>query len=187
MTLVTLLGGARSGKSRLAVELAAATGAHVTFVATGEARDDEMSERIAAHRRSRPEVWATVEEPLALEQAVAALPADGVAIVDCLSLWVANVLERGDAEDEIVASAARAAAAAAARPALVIGVSNEVGLGIVPMHPVGRAYRDLLGAVNRAWVEESAEAAFLVAGRPLVLASADDFVARVVWRRLRVE
>ena len=117
---------------------------------------------------------------------MASLPADGVAIVDCLSLWVANALERGDAEDEIVATAGRAASAAEARSGLVVGVSNEVGLGIVPMHPVGRSYRDLLGTVNRTWVEASAEAAFLVAGRPLPLASADDFVARVVWRRLHV-
>ncbi len=179
MTLVTLLGGARSGKSRLAVELATATGAPVTYVATGEARDDEMTERIEAHRRARPTGWATVEEPLALEAAVAALPAEHVAIVDCLSLWLANVLERGDTEGEIVASAARAAAAATARSALVVGVSNEVGLGIVPMSPLGRAYRDLLGVVNRTWVQASAEAAFVVAGRPLPLVPGDDFVARV--------
>jgi adenosylcobinamide kinase / adenosylcobinamide-phosphate guanylyltransferase len=179
MTLVTLLGGARSGKSQLAVELATATGAPVTYVATGEARDDEMTERIEAHRRARPTGWATVEEPLALEAAVAALPAEHVAIVDCLSLWLANVLERRDTEDEIVASAARAAAAAATRPALVVGVSNEVGLGIVPMSPLGRAYRDLLGVVNRTWVQASAEAAFVVAGRPLLLVPGDDFVARV--------
>ena len=179
MTLVTLLGGARSGKSRLAVELATATGAPVTYLATGEARDDEMTVRIEAHRRTRPAGWATVEEPLALEQTVAALPAAHVAIVDCLSLWLANVIERGDAEDEIAASAARAAAAAAARPALVIGVSNEVGLGIVPMSRLGRAYRDLLGVVNRTWVETSAEAAFVVAGRPLPLLQGDEFVARV--------
>ena len=179
MTLVTLLGGARSGKSRLAVELATATGASVTYLATGEARDDEMTVRIEAHRRARPAGWATVEEPLALEQTVTALPAAHVAIVDCLSLWLANVIERGDTEDEIVASAERAAAAAAARPALVFGVSNEVGLGIVPMSPLGRAYRDLLGIVNRTWVEASAEAAFVVAGRPLPLLPGDDFVARV--------
>jgi adenosyl cobinamide kinase/adenosyl cobinamide phosphate guanylyltransferase len=128
-----------------------------------------------------------VEEPYELENAVTALPPGEVGIVDCLSLWVANVLERGDAEDEIVASAARAAAAAAAHPSLVVGVSNEVGLGIVPMNPLGRAYRDLLGTVNRTWVEASAEAAFLVAGRPLPLTSADDFVARIVWRRVRAD
>ena len=179
MTLVTLLGGARSGKSRLAIELATATRAPVTYVATGEARDAEMTERIEAHRRARPAGWATVEEPLALEAAVAALPADHVAIVDCLSLWVANVLERGDTEDEIVASAARAAAAAATRSELVVGVSNEVGLGIVPMSPLGRTYRDLLGVANRTWVEASVEAAFVVAGRALPLAPGDDFVARM--------
>jgi adenosyl cobinamide kinase/adenosyl cobinamide phosphate guanylyltransferase len=180
VTLVTLLGGARSGKSRLAVELAAATGAPVTFLATGEPRDDEMAARIDAHRAARPGVWVTVEEPLELEAAVASLPADHVTIVDCLSLWVANVLERGDAEAQIVAGAESAAAAAAARDALVVAVSNEAGLGIVPATPLGRAYRDLLGTVNRTFVEASAEAAFVVAGRPLPLADAAGFTARVV-------
>lgn len=180
MTLVTLLGGARSGKSRLAVVLAAATSAPVTFLATGEARDDEMAARIDAHRSTRPGGWATVEEPLELEGAVASLPAEHVSIVDCLSLWVANVLERGDAEAEIVASAARAATAAAARDALVVAVSNEVGLGIVPATPLGRAYRDLLGTVNRTFVEASAEAAFVVAGRPLPLTDAAGFATRIV-------
>jgi adenosyl cobinamide kinase/adenosyl cobinamide phosphate guanylyltransferase len=178
--LVALLGGARSGKSRLAVELAAATGAPVTFVATGEARDDEMADRIEAHRAARPADWATVEEPLELEAAVASLPAGRVAIVDCLSLWVANVLERGAGEAEIVRSAERAAGASAARTALVVAVSNEVGLGIVPVSPLGRAYRDLLGTVNRIWVEASVEAAFVVAGRPLPLAGAHDFTQRVL-------
>ena len=178
MTLVTLLGGARSGKSRLAVQLATTIGAPVTYVATGEARDDEMTVRIEAHRRARPAGWATVEESHALEAAVAALPAEHVGIVDCLSLWLANVLERGDTEAEIVGSAVRAASAAAARSVLVVGVSNEVGLGIVPMSPLGRAYRDLLGVVNRTWVEASAEAAFVVAGRPLPLVPGDEFVAR---------
>jgi adenosyl cobinamide kinase/adenosyl cobinamide phosphate guanylyltransferase len=180
VTLVTLLGGARSGKSRLAVELAAATAAPVSFVATGQALDDEMAARIEAHRAARPSGWVTVEEPLELERAVASLPADHVSIVDCLSLWAANVLARGDAEAEIVASAARAASAAAARDALVVAVSNEVGLGIVPVTPLGRTYRDLLGTVNRTFVEASAEAAFVVAGRPVPLADDAGFVTRIV-------
>ena len=178
MTLVTLLGGARSGKSRLAIELASATGGRVTFVATGEARDEEMSERIAAHRRARPEGWTTIEEPHELERAVASLPRDHAAIVDCLSLWVANLLERGTPEDEIVASAAAAARAASSHALLVVGVSNEVGLGIVPMSPLGRTYRDLLGTVNRLWVDASTEAAFVVGGRLLPLQSAQGLVAR---------
>lgn len=184
MTLVTLLGGARSGKSRLAIELVSATGEPVTFVATGEARDEEMTERIAAHRLARPEGWATIEEPHALEEAFAAVPADHTAIVDCLSLWVANVLERGDPDDEIVASAVRAARAASSHASLVVAVSNEVGLGIVPMSPLGRAYRDLLGTVNRVWVEESAEAAFVVAGSLLPLLPSDGLVARAAGGRL---
>jgi adenosylcobinamide kinase / adenosylcobinamide-phosphate guanylyltransferase len=178
VTLVTLLGGARSGKSRLAIELVSATGGPVTFIATGEARDEEMTERIESHRRSRPVGWTTIEEPHELERAVASLPRDHAAIVDCLSLWVANVLERGTPEDDIVACAAAAARAASSHGSLVVGVSNEVGLGIVPMSPLGRAYRDLLGTVNRVWVEASAEAAFVVAGRLLPLSSANGLVAR---------
>ena len=171
MALVVLLGGARSGKSRLAVELAAASGASVTFVATGEARDDEMEARIAAHRADRPAGWETLEEPYELERALTSIVAGRVVVVDCLSLWVANALERGDGQDAIVESARRAACVAASRGPMAIGVSNEVGLGIVPGSPAGRLYRDILGNVNRVWVEASAEASLVVAGRALRLES----------------
>jgi adenosylcobinamide kinase / adenosylcobinamide-phosphate guanylyltransferase len=160
-----LLGGARSGKSRLALELAGAGG---VFIATGEARDEEMAERIARHRAERPAGWRTVEAPLRLREALADAPQDGTAIVDCLSLWVANLLEHDDAET-IEAEAAEAAATAAARAGKTIAVSNEVGLGLVPMTPLGRAYRDVLGRVNAIWVEAAAESFFVIAGRTLRL------------------
>jgi adenosyl cobinamide kinase/adenosyl cobinamide phosphate guanylyltransferase len=169
MTLVVLLGGARSGKSALAVGLARERAAPVTFVATGEGRDDEMRERIAAHRAERPAEWATLEEPLALEAALAAVPPSETAVVDCLSLWVANLQETGLGRDEIAAAGSGAAATAAARAGLTVAVSNEVGLGIVPFDPVIRAYRDSLGAVNRAWADAADEAWFVVAGRRLRL------------------
>ena len=102
------------------------------------------------------------------------------AMETALKLARAYHLARGDAEAEIVASAARAASAAAARDALVVAVSNEVGLGIVPVTPLGRTYRDLLGTVNRTFVEASAEAAFVVAGRPVPLADDAGFVTRIV-------
>lgn len=177
MPLLVVLGGARSGKSRLAVEVAAAAGAPVAFVATAEARDAEMVERIAAHRLERPARWETVEEPYALEEALGAVEPARTVLVDCLSLWAANVLERGDRPDEIVASAGRAAAVAAGRSGLAVAVSNEVGLGVVPATPLGRAYRDLLGAVNRVWVEASADAVFVVAGRALPLTDAGALVS----------
>src|SRR5687768_16628042 len=93
MSLVLLLGGARSGNSRLAVRLAADAGAPVVFLATGEAGDEEMADRIARHRAERPAGWTTVEEPVALRQAAADAPAGATLVVDCLSLWVANLLE----------------------------------------------------------------------------------------------
>ena len=162
-----LLGGARSGKSRLAVRLATETGAPVVFLATGEAGDDEMADRIARHRAERPADWTTIEEPVALREAVAAAPPDAALVVDCLSLWVANLLESRPAA-EIEAEAAAAAALAAGRTK-TIAVSNEVGLGVVPATPLGRAYRDVLGRVNAIWAEAADEAYFVVAGRVLRL------------------
>jgi adenosyl cobinamide kinase/adenosyl cobinamide phosphate guanylyltransferase len=167
MSLVLLLGGARSGKSALAVELAAQSGAPVVFLATGEAGDDEMVERIARHRDERPTGWTTVEEPRALAAAVGAAPGDACLVVDCLSLWVANVLDRGAAGVE--AEGEEAAALAAARPGLTIAVSNEVGMGVVPPTPLGRSFRDVLGRVNAAWARAATDAYLVVAGRALRL------------------
>jgi adenosylcobinamide kinase / adenosylcobinamide-phosphate guanylyltransferase len=169
MSLTVLLGGARSGKSRLAVELASDSGAPVTFIATGEAGDDEMAARIASHRAERPDGWITVEEPYALEAALRSADPSHTVVVDCLTLWTANALARDEDAGRVLAAAASAAAVAAERAALTIAVSNEVGLGIVPFEPLSRAYRDLLGSVNRVWVEASADAAFVVAGRLLRL------------------
>ena len=169
MTLVVLLGGARSGKSERALELAVRNGAAVTFIATGEAGDDEMAARIAEHRASRPEGWRTVEEPLDLVGALSAAEPGGTVVVDCLSLWTANALERGDSDADVEAHAREAAAASAARHGLTVAVSNEVGLGIVPHTALGRRYRDLLGRVNAIWVDAADEAALVVAGRALRL------------------
>jgi adenosylcobinamide kinase / adenosylcobinamide-phosphate guanylyltransferase len=165
MTLVLLIGGARSGKSRLALERAEREGAPVSFIATGEAFDTEMTERITRHKAERPDAWATIEEPVELERALASVPDGATAIVDCLSLWVANVLERGAVED----AAAEAARLAAARPGLTIAVPNEVGLGIVPDNELARRYRDVLGRVNAIWAAAAGEAYFVVAGRALRL------------------
>jgi adenosylcobinamide kinase/adenosylcobinamide-phosphate guanylyltransferase len=169
LTLVVLIGGARAGKSSLALDLAAGWRRSVTYIATAETRDEEMSARIEQHRADRPESWTTVEEPLALREALEALPDEQAAIVDCLTLWVANLLERGDEHDAIVREAESIARGAAARTAPVIAVTNEVGLGIVPANPLARSYRDLLGAVNRAFVARSERAALVVAGRLLTL------------------
>jgi len=155
MTLVVYVGGARSGKSILAVERAQAEGAPVTFIATGEAGDEEMAERIARHKAERPASWTTIEEPVDVAGALASVSETETVIVDCLSLWVAN---GGDG------------AVPAPRTGLTIAVTNEVGLGIVPVNALARAYRDTLGRVNAAWVAASDEAYFVVAGRTLRLA-----------------
>ena len=165
MSLTFLLGGARSGKSALALELASRASGPVTFIATATAGDEEMAARIAAHRDERPADWVTVEEPLRLREALEA--AEGTAVVDCLSLWVANLIETG--ADDIEAQAAAAAAAAAMRN--TIAVSNEVGLGVVPATPLGRHYRDVLGRVNATWADAAAATLLVVAGRALPLAS----------------
>jgi adenosylcobinamide kinase / adenosylcobinamide-phosphate guanylyltransferase len=165
--LTLLLGGARSGKSALALRLATETGRDVVFVATGEARDAEMADRIARHRAERPAHWRTIEEPVALRQALEEAPPETCVVVDCLSLWVANLLERGDGDVE--EQAATAAAAAAARTARTIVVTNEVGLGIVPATALGRAYRDVLGRVNALWADAAAESLLVVAGKGLRL------------------
>jgi adenosyl cobinamide kinase/adenosyl cobinamide phosphate guanylyltransferase len=167
MGLTFLLGGARSGKSSLAVELAQASGAPVIFIATGEAGDDEMAERIARHRAERPAGWTTVEEPRALAAAIAATPDDACVVVDCLSLWLANILDGGAAAVE--AAAEEAVLVVAQRRGPTIAVSNEVGLGIVPVTPLGRTYRDVLGRVNTIWARDADEAFLVVAGRRLRL------------------
>jgi adenosyl cobinamide kinase/adenosyl cobinamide phosphate guanylyltransferase len=171
MTLILLLGGARSGKSQRALELAAAATAPVVFLATGEAGDEEMASRIARHRADRPAEWATVEEPVRLLEAVRAAPGPACLVVDCLSLWVANVIDTRGADD-VEREARETAAVAAARAGTTIAVSNEVGLGVVPATPLGRAYRDVLGRVNSIWADAAAEAFLVVAGRALRLPDA---------------
>jgi adenosylcobinamide kinase / adenosylcobinamide-phosphate guanylyltransferase len=168
VSLVVLVGGARSGKSELALRLTERVDAPVVFVATGEAGDEEMANRIERHRQERPPSWATVEEPVELAQVLAGIPATSTVIVDCLSLWVSNLIETTPAH-EIEAAAAAAAELAAARARLTIAVTNEVGLGIVPANALARTYRDVLGRVNAGWVAAAAEAYFVVAGRALTL------------------
>jgi adenosyl cobinamide kinase/adenosyl cobinamide phosphate guanylyltransferase len=137
------------------------------FVATAEAGDDEMRKRIARHRDERPGDWTTVEEPVRLEAAVAGAPEDACLVLDCLSLWVANVLDRPAAEIE--EEAGRAARAASSRRGPTVAVSNEVGMGLVPDNPLGRDYRDVLGRVNAIWAREAADAYLVVAGLALRL------------------
>ena len=169
MALTLLLGGARSGKSALAERLAARFDGPVAVVVTAEARDAEMAERIRRHRAGRPAGWRTVEEPLDLEAAIARVPEDALVLLDCLTLWVSNLMEQGLTDEQVGRRARSAAAAAAARAAPTVVVSNEVGAGIVPADALSRRYRDLLGQVNAAWAAAADQALLLVAGRAVPL------------------
>lgn len=168
MALIFVTGGARSGKSSHAEKLAAATGQAVTYLATAQAFDDEMRERIGRHRAERPADWHTVEEPLNVVQAVqdARTP---TLLLDCLSVWVGNLMHFDYTDDQILQAADALAQAACTRPGTTIFVTNEVGFGIVPDNALARRYRDVLGWVNQKCAAASAEAYLVVSGLPLRL------------------
>lgn len=164
-----ILGGARSGKSAHAERLAA-TAARPVYLATAEIRDQEMAERIALHRARRGEAWQTVEEPRELVTALARhRRPEGVVLVDCLTLWLSNLME---AERDIAAETAALVAALAAPAGPVILVSNEVGLGLVPETPLGRRFRDHAGRLHQAVAAVADHVVLLVAGLPLVIKDA---------------
>lgn len=174
--LTFLVGGARSGKSTLAVRLAEHAGGPVTFLATAVAFDDEMAARISAHRDERIDTWSTVEEPVALAAAIDAAPAGSTLVVDCLTVWLGNLYASAPVPGAPVLDAAIDAVVAALRRrrdtgASSIVVSNEVGLGIVPADAVSRDYRDRLGRLNQQVAELADHALFLVAGRAMRLDS----------------
>ena len=169
MGLTVLLGGARSGKSELSSRLASAADGPVVVIVTAEARDDEMTERIRRHREARPATWTTVETTVELATAVGDLESDAFVVLDCLSLWVSNTMEAGLDDAHIVEEAREVAMALAKREASSVVVSNEVGLGIVPVNELARRYRDTLGRVNATFVGEADRAYFVVGGKALAL------------------
>ena len=170
MPLTFLLGGARSGKSALAVRLAAEWEGPVVVVVTAEARDDsEFAARIARHRLERPAGWRTVEEPLDLIRELGRVPDPAFVLVDCLTLWAANAIEAGWSDEEVEQAAVDLAVLAAGRASPAVVVSNEVGLGVVPATPLGRSFRDLLGRVNTEFAARADRACLVVAGRALEL------------------
>jgi len=162
-----VLGGARSGKSAYAEGLVRAGGLAMRYLATGEAGDAEMRERIAHHRARRGEGWTTREEPLALVEALAGEAGEGRAVlVDCLTLWLSNLLF---AERDLDAETARLCAALGGLAGPVVLVSNEVGMGLVPETPLGRRFRDAQGRLNQAVAAAVPAVVFVAAGLPLVL------------------
>jgi len=182
MTTTLVLGGARSGKSAHAEALALASGREVVYIATAQAgrSDGEMAQRIAHHRTSRPAHWTTVEEPIALGAALRqwCMP-ERVVLVDCLTLWLSNLLFSGTEvfpdTGPVTLPALLHQECAALFDALagasgdVILVSNEVGMGIVPMGAVTRAFVDEQGRLNQAVAARCDRAVFVAAGLPLVL------------------
>jgi adenosyl cobinamide kinase/adenosyl cobinamide phosphate guanylyltransferase len=171
MGLTLLLGGTRSGKSRLAVQLARLSGTGVVVIATAEPRDDEMAERIRRHRADRPTHWETLEEPTELESALRRVPLGATVLIDCLTLWLSNLMERNVSDRDIAAAARSAAAFAASRSGATIVVSNEVGSGIVPANAIARRYADVLGQINTVWADAATQSFLVVAGRVLPLAA----------------
>jgi adenosylcobinamide kinase/adenosylcobinamide-phosphate guanylyltransferase len=170
MPVTLVLGGARSGKSRwtqaAAEAWAAAHGRRLVMVVTAQAFDDEMAERIARHRADRDVRWRTIEAPLELPAAVEGLAAGEVAVVDCLTLWLSNLLL---AEADLAEAFDRLQRAAAVSPARLWLVSNEVGQGIVPDNALARRFRDEAGRLHQALAAQAEEAAMIVAGLPLWL------------------
>jgi adenosylcobinamide kinase/adenosylcobinamide-phosphate guanylyltransferase len=170
VTLIT--GGSRSGKSAYALTLAEADSALTRryFIATAEALDEEMRARIAHHRMSRPASFVTVEEPLDLCGVIARLHGGAdIAVIDCVTLWVSNLLGRQYLEEAISAEAATLAAALKEAPFRTIVVSGEVGSGIVPDNPLARRFRDVLGWTNQIIARTADELILMTAGYPLRL------------------
>ncbi|MBN9080642.1 MAG: bifunctional adenosylcobinamide kinase/adenosylcobinamide-phosphate guanylyltransferase [Rhizobiales bacterium 62-17] len=160
-----ILGGARSGKSRFAQQLAESARLRKRIIVTATAGDAEMTARIAHHRAERGADWTTIEAPLALPEAIAAAAADDVTVVvDCLTLWLANVMLAGQ---DVTAQSQALTEAVAACPHPLILVSNEVGFGIVPENALGRAFRDAQGRLNQAVAATAVKVVLVVAGLPL--------------------
>lgn len=163
-----ILGGARSGKSAFAQQQAIASGGPVLYLATAQAGDAEMQQRIARHRAERPASWGLVEEPLALAAALHTHAAAGrCVLVDCLTLWLSNLLAAGD--ERLTVEVAALLDTLPALPGHILLVSNEVGQGIVPANPLARRFRDEAGWLHQAIAERCDRVAFIIAGLPLIL------------------
>jgi adenosylcobinamide kinase/adenosylcobinamide-phosphate guanylyltransferase len=165
--ITLLLGGARSGKSRLAEHLAEQRPGRLVYIATAEAWDDEMKARIAEHKARRGDRWHGIEAPVAVAEVLQALPAEtGAVLVDCLTLWLSNLMHAGR---DLAAETAGLLTALNGVSFPVLLVSNEVGLGIVPENRLARDFCDAQGRLNQAVAAAADHAIFMAAGLPLVL------------------
>jgi adenosylcobinamide kinase/adenosylcobinamide-phosphate guanylyltransferase len=162
-------GGVRSGKSAFALGLARTKGPRRVFLATAQALDAEMAARIAAHRAERAGDFETIEEPLDLLAALDRARGADVVLLDCLTLWLSNLLVRGDSEAAIAAQVAALADALRAAPFAAVVVTNEVGMGIVPESPLGRAFRDVAGRAHQLLAARADHVYFAMLGTVLRL------------------
>ena len=169
MTTTLVLGGARSGKSAYAqahAEKAAGDSSRPTMIVTAQALDDEMRSRVTRHQADRDERWLTLEAPVDLVGAISGLSTNDVAVVDCLTLWLSNLMA---AEADIPAACSALVQAVAATPARLWLVSNEVGWGIVPDNALARQFRDHAGRLHQDIAGAADEAVLVVAGLPMTL------------------
>jgi adenosylcobinamide kinase / adenosylcobinamide-phosphate guanylyltransferase len=162
--LTLVLGGARSGKSRHAEALIEARPAPWVYIATAQAYDDEMRARIAEHRARRSQDWRTVDAPMALPEALRAVPSGQPVLVDCLTLWLTNLIL---AERDIAIATGELMAACREAQGPVVLVSNEVGLGIVPENALARRFRDEAGRLHQRLASQAERVVFMVAGLPM--------------------
>jgi adenosylcobinamide kinase/adenosylcobinamide-phosphate guanylyltransferase len=178
--LTLILGGARSGKSTFAERLASRTGERVVYIATAQALDGEMTQRIAAHQQKRPQSWQTLEIAFNVGQRLLHNPPQAdVIVLDCLTLLVSNALlaaapdvdqpDERAAQAQVTSEIEALEAAMQSIPAAWIVVSNEVGMGLVPPYPLGRIYRDLLGWANQRLARRAEQVIFMLAGLPMRL------------------
>lgn len=165
---VLILGGARSGKTSFAQRQALASAQEVIYIATAECGDMEMQQRILQHRAERPATWGLVEEPLALAQTLRSHASpQHCLLVDCLTLWLSNLLAAG--EERLQAEVAALLEVLPQLPGQILLVSNEVGQGIVPLHPLARRFRDEAGRLHQRLAERCDQVLLIVAGLPLTL------------------
>jgi adenosylcobinamide kinase/adenosylcobinamide-phosphate guanylyltransferase len=168
--ILLIIGGCRSGKSRFALEYANKNFRRKVFLATGQALDDEMAERIRAHQEARGPDWTTIEEPVELARAVGSLENKyEVVLIDCMTLWINNLLMAGETQDEILSRTGSFLEMIQEVPQSIVVVSNEVGAGIVPANKIARVFRDTVGILNQRLAECSDVVVWTVAGLPQVI------------------
>jgi adenosylcobinamide kinase/adenosylcobinamide-phosphate guanylyltransferase len=163
--IIFILGGARSGKSSFAVDIAKRLKGEVAYIATSDPIDDEMKERIKKHKDSRPKGWKTVEAPYNLLDLISLV--DGNIIIDCITVFLSNLIIRGNKEEDILKDISRLISNLKRRNGISIIVSNEIGMSIVPDNYLSRLFRDIAGAANRMIAKEADTVYFMIAGIPI--------------------